>query len=148
LKNKLACDAHCTALGDACRTFRWVNDATHTTSGDPANDGAGRCFVWSGTCEAVTVTAEVGNLYKKVDAGLRRLKLTSAWDYYEALITPVREWGEFEASGSSRAHLGGSLSDPVANRGYASSLSDHHYCVSKTGSGMMTSDGGETALYA
>jgi hypothetical protein len=125
-----------------------VNDATHTTDGDPANDGAGRCFVWSGTCEAVTVTAEVGNLYKKVDAGLRRLKLTSAWDYYEALFTPVREWGEFEASGLTRAHLGGSLSAPAASRTYSSSHRDAHYCVSKTGTGMMASDGGESALYS
>ena len=146
-------------MGDACRTFRWFNDETYTTDGDPADDGAGRCFVWSGTCEpiqkmvadsvtGVLAAVDVGTLYKKVDAALGRLELTSAWDYYEALITPVREWGEFEASGSSRAHIGGALSPPAENRGYSASLSDAHYCVSAAGNAMVAQDDEETALYS
>jgi hypothetical protein len=84
----------------------------------------------------------------KVDAGLARLALTSAWDYYEALLTPVREWGEFEASGSSRAHIGGMLTPATSDRGYWSSYSDRHYCVSAAGNAMVAQDAGETALYS
>jgi len=83
-----------------------VNEKTEK-DGDPAYDGDGTCYVWSGTCEAVKhadpdnagAFLEVGVIYYKRDAAVQRLTLTSAWDYYEALITPVREWGEFEASG-------------------------------------------------
>jgi hypothetical protein len=84
----------------------------------------------------------------KVDAGLARLTLTSAWDYYEALLTPVREWGEFEASGPSRGHIGGFLQTPRSNRAYDTSYSDGHYCVSTAGTAMVAQDNGETALYS
>jgi len=156
-KNIADCKKHCTALGDACREFRWFDNKNAVTEkdGHPAYDGDGTCYVWSGTCEAVKQAdpatpgafLEVGVIYYKRNAAVERLTPSSAWDYYEALITPVREWGEFEASGLSRAHIGGGLEAAQPNRDYAGTESDGPYCVSAAKSAMVAQDGGQDALY-
>lgn len=161
-KDLAACKTHCTALGDSCREFRWHENGI--AEGAPGDDGDGTCYVWTGTCELIQemipdtsegaaagamVAKEVGVIYYKRDVSVLRLTPSSQWDYYQALFTPAREWGRFEASGPVRSHIGGYLASPGSNRDYDVKETDGGYCVVAldNGASPVAQDGKQDELY-
>ena len=151
-KDLAACKTHCTALGDRCREFRWFDDVV-AAAGSHADDGDGTCYTWTGECEKVVVRnaandadEPVGVIYRKRDLAPTRLTPHAQWDYYEAIFTPKRDWGGWEASAAelTRPYPGGLLqqwkSGSSSGRTYDVRDTDGPYCLSAAGNSMVVID--------